>query len=397
MAVKSPYEELKSCFGEQTSLIKHHIDTLQNDVKKFLKKYPEVEKYRTQYRATARDVFLDSDKKLDIPRTLAFVEAAFSFYLNIKFIFNVGVTAKFKDLNQNLESAIEKLSENQSKEDKSEQLDKLSDIIERSQKFLQLQKEQFDVHEKQIANVISNNTIISKTVEVQIRNTDRLSTLHQEAVTNHENQILNVNQVLKRTDEHLNKSKSLENELQRDITNLLKTSQQFGSYADAVKGLPDIKQTINQSTKEVHHIQTRKKNIIIFGLSSNETNNSIKEAIIDILKTININAAVLGISFVGNKDKRPVRVNFANELIVQNILNNAKLLKVTEFKNVYLTPDRSFEERVKRKELVEEMLKMIKAHPTKRWFIKHGKIECEEKFTLNKNEPISHRTRSNQK
>ena len=72
---------------------------------------------------------------------------------------------------------------------------------------------------------------------------------------------------------------------------------------------------------------------------------------------------------------RPIKVTFASSTTVEQILSKtSKLRQVTKFKSVFVCPDRSFEERIKRKELVMELKKRKIDEPEKTHFIKNDKV-----------------------
>ena len=78
--------------------------------------------------------------------------------------------------------------------------------------------------------------------------------------------------------------------------------------------------------------------------------------------------------------KRAVKVKFSNSAAVYQILANARKLKeVEKFKTVYVSPDRAEEDRIKNRELVRELKKLISEKPTMRHFIRHGKLISVEK------------------
>ena len=89
---------------------------------------------------------------------------------------------------------------------------------------------------------------------------------------------------------------------------------------------------------------------------------------------------------VGNKtaDKarpRPVKVSLGNSWAVHQILIKAKELRLSQYhKTVYISPDRSPEERAVHKELVQKLREKVREEtdPEKRYFIRSGRI-CEGK------------------
>ena len=57
------------------------------------------------------------------------------------------------------------------------------------------------------------------------------------------------------------------------------------------------------------------------------------------------------------------------------ILRSAKLLKeIEDFKNIYLCPDRTIEERTNRRKLVEQLKQQRLADPNKKYCIRKGEI-----------------------
>ena len=78
---------------------------------------------------------------------------------------------------------------------------------------------------------------------------------------------------------------------------------------------------------------------------------------------------------------RPIKVTFQNMEFTKQMLQNSKMIKDTlvpgysfQFKNLYLAPDRTEEERKKRKELVEEIKEKIREDPSKKYYIKDNKV-----------------------
>ena len=78
---------------------------------------------------------------------------------------------------------------------------------------------------------------------------------------------------------------------------------------------------------------------------------------------------------------RPIRVTLRSADAVRDVLSGAKALKPIlapeysfKFSQLYLSPDRTDEERKVRKKLVQEMKEKIKADASKRYYIKDKKI-----------------------
>ena len=79
---------------------------------------------------------------------------------------------------------------------------------------------------------------------------------------------------------------------------------------------------------------------------------------------------------------RPIKVTLASPEAVKFVLSKAKKLKQNpyeEYKNIYLSPDRSREERAAHKSLVAQLKQKITDNPEKYHFIRDGKIKTVDK------------------
>ena len=72
---------------------------------------------------------------------------------------------------------------------------------------------------------------------------------------------------------------------------------------------------------------------------------------------------------------RPVKFTLSSTDHVSQVLRNAKRLRIKEgFKSVYLSPDRTFNERKAHKELLEQLAEKRISEPTKSHYIKNNKV-----------------------
>ena len=83
---------------------------------------------------------------------------------------------------------------------------------------------------------------------------------------------------------------------------------------------------------------------------------------------------------------RPVKVTLRSADLVQYLLRRAGRLKNDDgqYSSVYLSPDRSRQERLAHKELVTEMKEMIKRDPGKYYFIRDNRIACVDRVDKDK-------------
>ena len=74
---------------------------------------------------------------------------------------------------------------------------------------------------------------------------------------------------------------------------------------------------------------------------------------------------------------RPMVATLRSREDVVTLLRKARELRETEnYSDIYLSPDRTFEERVERKRTVEILKKLKTDNPTKQYVIRRGVIEC---------------------
>ena len=120
------------------------------------------------------------------------------------------------------------------------------------------------------------------------------------------------------------------------------------------------------------------RNIMVFGLHEEE-NEILSSKISEVFETLGEKPCIEA-SRVGRENKpvnRLVKVKLSSSLIVNQILRKSRNLRTNErFKTVFLAPDRTFEQRVQHKELVQELKNKSVAEPGKKFFIREGKILC---------------------
>ena len=80
------------------------------------------------------------------------------------------------------------------------------------------------------------------------------------------------------------------------------------------------------------------------------------------------------------KTKRPVKVTLSSSSVAYQILSQARRLRQSEmFSSVFVRPDRSEEDRLQNRLLVQELLKKRNNESGKRHFIRGGTIHSVEK------------------
>ena len=132
--------------------------------------------------------------------------------------------------------------------------------------------------------------------------------------------------------------------------------------------------------------EDRGKNLMVFGLSE-ECEEELNKKVSDILSELNekprLEACRVGTSNPENTTSirpRPVKVALSNVILVRQILSKAKALRRnSKYSSVYLCPDRSPEERLAHKELVDSLRTKINEEPHLHHFIRGSKIHSAER------------------
>ena len=164
---------------------------------------------------------------------------------------------------------------------------------------------------------------------------------------------------------------------------------QLKSYSDAVQDNVIVchpessvtPETLKQVVKTVVQEEDRGKNVMLFGLSE-ENSEDISFKVGEVMEEIGLKPA-MELSRVGKKKEkciRPVKVTLSSSSTANQILNEARKLRLSEkFASVFISPDRTFEDRVKHRLLVQDLRKKKSSEPDKRHYIKGGTIHSESK------------------
>ena len=164
------------------------------------------------------------------------------------------------------------------------------------------------------------------------------------------------------------------------LKDTIKTQMQ--DYSEVVKKNAGESLTIRNIKTAVKDIvkgasMDREKNLIVFGVPE-ETGEDVNHKVLEIFETIEVKPRVNAERFGKAVGKRPIRVTVDKTETAFEVLKSAKNLKHSRFKNVFISLDKSPEERAERKKLVEEMKKKIAENPKKKYYIRRGELCCEE-------------------
>ena len=160
---------------------------------------------------------------------------------------------------------------------------------------------------------------------------------------------------------------------------------EFNSYSSVVQSLPPPSPVISPEAlttvvKTIVAEEDRSRNFLIFGLPEEKEEEQLEAQVSEVLETIGMKPKVEAQRIGRRKtagSTRPVKVIATNSLVVDQILSNARNLRNSvKFRTVFLSQDRSVEQRKVRKDLVQDMKKRALAEPSKKFYIKDGKIQC---------------------
>lgn len=237
-------------------------------------------------------------------------------------------------------------------------LEKFHDVIE---KALPLEKEnETPSQHKEIGDIIQ---------KIQ-----RLGKLTEEGYEKFNAMLKDTKKLLDESENNVINSQALEQQLKSDIKILSDVAA--NSNSSPTFHYEANLETVGRAVKEEMDYKRRKCNIMIFGYPNINNNTDLYQEI----KTLFHHIVAMPIDFkvlaiIGNNI---IKVKLADEWQVRYLLQNAKKLKDTEYKKTFITPDRSPEDREKRRALVKELNEKIAQYPAQRWFIKNGKVERAE-------------------
>ena len=140
-------------------------------------------------------------------------------------------------------------------------------------------------------------------------------------------------------------------------------------------------ETLKKVVQAVVEKEDRSKSLTLFGLEE-EKNETLSNKIGEVFVSIGENPRFVA-SRVGKKSTskaRPVKVTLTGNGSVNHILTKARRLRTVEsYKSVFLSPDRSPDERNQHRQLVLDLKQKAIQQPGKKHFIRQGQIVTTEK------------------
>ncbi len=130
--------------------------------------------------------------------------------------------------------------------------------------------------------------------------------------------------------------------------------------------------------KKVKQSEDRSRNVIIFGLAE-ETDENLTTKVSDVLEILqekpvfSIPQRIGQVALAGTN--RPVKISLTSSLMVSELLKKSKLLQTQDtLKGVFIAPDRTKEERILRRKLVDDLKLKISKHSDLRFAIRNGSV-----------------------
>ena len=153
------------------------------------------------------------------------------------------------------------------------------------------------------------------------------------------------------------------------------------SYSEAAQSLrsaeaPFTQETLKTVVKHVVAEEDRSRNVMVFGLPE-DSDEQLCENVSDVFQQLGVKPRIEA-SRLGKKSsstKRPVKVTLSSSSIVQQILAKARNLRQSEnYKSIFISPDRSVEQRAQQKQLVLDLKEKCQLEPSRRHYISGGQI-----------------------
>ena len=155
----------------------------------------------------------------------------------------------------------------------------------------------------------------------------------------------------------------------------------FLSYsAVAQKNTVISPETLKSVAKQLVVEEELSRNIMVFGLSEKDDEDicdSVGKVFEQLGEKPRLEARRLGIKRT-NSTPRPVKVTLSSAANVQQILGKSRKLRTSQYDAVYLTPDRTAEQRAEHRQLVEQLKKKGEDQPGRHHYIKGGQIYSTE-------------------
>lgn len=208
---------------------------------------------------------------------------------------------------------------------------------------------------------------------------NKIEDLNSHAVKGQEKIIILQDELIRSKDEQLACVRNTVRDEMASVHSAVKTeirsswSEVVGQYAGQSISAAKLKEAVKSAVVE----EDKSKNFMIFG-KSEVANEDVADVVAEVLQDMNekprlIECRRIGPAGVGKS--RPIKVKLASSDAVASVLRTAKDLKnSSRNKTTYVGPDRSKEERLAHKKLVEHMKQKMRDEPDMYHYIRRGII-----------------------
>ena len=129
--------------------------------------------------------------------------------------------------------------------------------------------------------------------------------------------------------------------------------------------------------KKVSTEEERSCNLFVYGLEEADNENT-EDSVLTVIQHTGEKPKLVGCRRLGEKSgeqTRPIRVTFHTREMVRCVLaNSAKLREVEGYSRVYLSPDRTLEQRQERKKLLGVLSEKRELYLEKKFGIRRGAV-----------------------
>ncbi len=209
---------------------------------------------------------------------------------------------------------------------------------------------------------------------------EHIELLKTEALADKDKVIRLQDRVLESKEEQL---KSLQTSVQTTVQSAVKSGfQSYSAAAASNLGTACSKEVIKSAVKSVVIEEDRSRNLILYGVEEEEEE-QLPGVVSEILGAVgekpHFEATRVGWKRPGSA-VRPVKITLRTSTAARQILmKTGKLKLVQKFKDTYIRPDRSIEERTARKLLVTDLKRLRAEQSTRIHYIRGGKVCSEDK------------------
>ena len=212
---------------------------------------------------------------------------------------------------------------------------------------------------------------------------ERLDKINTELLTEKKNVIDLQAKLIEKRDEELASLKAAVESEVKSVQSVVETEMKsYSSVLTKTCSAALAPQKLHAAVKTVSEKEVRSRNVMIYGLEESSGEN-LEGEVSKVLTEIEEKPMVrdccrVGIKRVGSK--RPVKFSLSSSDMVNQILSKAKLLRTKPgYRHIYISPDRTVEERKAFKKLWEELQLKRRTETDKVHFIKNNKVVSSDK------------------